>query len=360
MAYRRRKIFRGRKRSASKKRFSGKRKRFSRKRGGFAKRVKAVVMQQLTADSSYIYSYADQVATTGTIDAIATQRMWATNQVASGSFTANSLTCLQLDDPQDLLQIQQGINTTDTVKFTVKRRSKEMALTNTANCAIELWEYRCQSRTDSLIGPDPTLQDGYADATVGVIALPTATSIGATPFQNPRFVANYKVVKVRKWLLQPSQRKVVKYSLKKPRQYNSEMYAPNAVVKSIMRGQRFSVFVIMGTFASNLSGTAGHDYGIGIASVGMVVKCNYHYSWINDVQGERSVQANLYGFTAGVGGATAGFVPHPIITNHPDSAIAPFTVTGGLGVISNVTAGDRTVDGNVETRYAVGAETQTF
>lgn len=348
--YHRRRTFK-RKRNVGKKR-NFKRKRFGsrkfKKRGGFASRVKAVVMKQLTADSSWVVSYADIAASAGTINVLSQQLLWASNQTLTGGIAADQQLNLHMDRPKDLDVISTSIVSGDTIRFTRKTTVNEVHISNLSTGPIWFWEYRCQSRKDSLISPHVTLTDGYSDAATGLGGALAATTIGATPFMNPRFVAQNKILKVKKRYVNVGKSFMIRYSLKKPKQFNRENFAPNAVPWVVQRGDRFSVFCIQGTFAANSAASAGQTAGIGTAQVGLVFKKSYHYSWISDVSGERGQSELLYGFTPGNTTATSGKQPMPIISTHPDSAIA----------VGAAAAGDRVFDSVATTRYATQQQSQ--
>lgn len=342
------------KKSFSKKRsFSRKRKAFgSRKRrkfggGGFASRVRAVVMKQMTADNSYLLNYADAANSVGTINQVANQLMWAWNIVTSGGVTTSTTSNLHLDDPQVLQSIATNIDSALTTKFTRKSASIECIIQNTETAPMWIWEYRCQARANQTIMPHTTLISGFSDASTGIVAKVTATDVGATPYMSPRFTSQFKIVKVKKRFLNPSKHWKITYSLKKPRAYSAESFAPAGVAYKMLRGQRFSVFCIHGTFGSNTAANSGARIGISTAAVGIVYKIRYHYSWMDDQTIATGANEHLYGFTAGATNATTAHVAHPIVTNHPDSAVATGTTN---------TAGDRVYDSVANTRFATGDE----
>jgi len=108
--------------------------------------VKNIVQNQLTADNSYVFNYADQVVSNSVINAAATQTMWAMNQAASIGTTTNTIKNLVLDDPTDLHAIKTSINAAKTTGFTVKSRQKEVTITNAETSPCTIWEYRCMAR----------------------------------------------------------------------------------------------------------------------------------------------------------------------------------------------------------------------
>jgi len=307
--------------------------------------VKNIVQNQLTADNSYVFNYADQVVSNSVINAAATQTMWAMNQAASIGTTTNTIKNLVLDDPTDLHAIKTSINAAKTTGFTVKSRQKEVTITNAETSPCTIWEYRCMARQDIPLADatnptiNATLQGGFADATAGITAKTVYTDIGATPFMNPRFSHLFKIMKVKKRILQPAKYFTVKYSDDKNKKWNASRFAPNDVVYQMLRGQKISIFVAHGGYAVNSGANATYRFGMGNVSLGLIYKSRYHYSWIDDDTIATGATTNTAGYSAN-SITNGGFAPAPTVINHPDSVIEPLTYAAGA-VTTAPTVGDR-------------------
>lgn len=327
--YHRRKIFKRKRRNFGRKRkafVSRKRRRRVGRGGGFAKRVKAVVMDQLTCDNSYVNSYADYSTTGAALDAPATQGLILGNLSASGTAAANTRTMLHMDDPLDLETISVAVSgTVKSGRFTRKSCRKEAILTNTHSSECTIWEYRCQARRDQTIQPYTTYTQGFLDAEGtggGSITPLDYYVVGATPFMNPRFVAQFKIVKTRKRVLKPGSSWRISYTRKKNRQITREAFAPNNTERIMCRGDRFSLFIHHGSFGVNVTGATTKEFGMTISVIGSLMKSIYHYSWISDTSSSTGADRNIFSMP----NATTTFVPAPVVVNNPMSAITEAAV----------------------------------
>lgn len=300
----------------------------------------------MTADNAFVQCYVDTILSVGTTNAVANQVCWANNQQASIGVPANGYNNLLLDDPVLLTSIMyQAVNNVIAVQFWRKSYEIEAMLTNCESNPVEIWEYRCQARRDQPNGV--TLQGmmagGFSDANAGYGSqkpLNSPVILGATPYMNPRVTAQYKIVKVRKRLLRPSQTWKIRYALKRPRKYTNESLNPASVVAStayeVLKGQRISLFIANGTYCTNAGANATYKAGIGNVNIGIVYKIRIHYSYISDTTVSTGTNQTAAGFSS-----RDANCPAPIVVNHPDSALPVIGYTAGLGTSGTYIAGTR-------------------
>lgn len=308
------------------------------------------------ADQVFVFNYVDQLSASGTTGQPAEQLMWGIQNTTVGTAGATNqpLVNLQLMS-NDILQMVMGqaggggSSSLATSQMIVKSYETSMEIRNLTTGPINLWEYRCTARKDlsggsgggSLPNLNAIILNGFADAaarTGGSIPFTspmTSVTLGATPFMNPRFVASIKIRKVKKWSLNPARAKRLKYSTKKPRMIKAEDFlfgvvpdgdGSTALSRQISKGQSFSVFVISGTFASNVSGAAGFLAGIGAADVGVTASIKMHYCNIATNTMSSAATTAVAGFTGGV-----ARYPAPIVLNQPISAISTGPVPAAAG-----------------------------
>lgn len=326
--------------------------------GALQSKVRNIVMDSLTADNSFIENYADRVLTSAsTINNVAQQYMWCSNQITQDNVAQYTKSNLLLDDPLELEKIFTNISNKPTCRFTRKSVEKELTLTNTETTPVEIWEYRCQARRDLATLPDTYLNTGFVGAEAGITGKVTQIMIGATPFMNPEFTAQFKIVKVRKRIIQPARAWCIKYKQQKNRLFNRASVSPasdgvNVVPWKIMRGQRLSAFVAHGSYAANTAATANHKYGMGNVGLGLIFKTRYHYSWTEDRDIATGYSNGIFGFTQGGTSSTAGHGAIPTVCNHPDSVIQPLTYVAGA-VTNAPTAGERVLGSDTQDRYAI-------
>lgn len=294
-------------------------------RSNFVKRVKDVIMNQVASENSYLENYIDVVTTAAEAkDAIGNQAMWNQNQTAaSGGLAGSAFYNLMIHDPRILSLISQNISAVQTTKATIKTYSVAAKLINSGTAPLTVWEYRCRARNNLSLDLATLLTGGFGDATTGIGAKPTSTLLGATPFNNPAYCAQFKIVKVRKWNLKPAQTKDIKYVNSRDFQFTQETISPDGNIMSTLRGREHSLFVLQGSFGYLASNTDGKRYGIVAPHLGIVYTIRVHYSWINDENISQGSNVYITGLTRGpLGTNTAANVPCPVVINHPDSSIA--------------------------------------
>lgn len=323
----------------------------------FNRKVREVVMSQLTADNSYILQYADKITGVGATNGPPVQCMWGINQITSTGIPAATYDNLLLDDPLILSQILNNILTgSSTVEFTRKTYEVECTMTNLETSVVELWEYRCKARRAQSAANtmDAVVRNGFADAVLGINAKATYQTVGATPFMNPRFTSQYKIVKVKKFMLSPGESKTFKYVFRRPKKYTQESIGvgnttgSGTLIYNMLKNQQASLFVAQGTYAQNTAANAGYKVGIGNVAIGMVYKIRVHYSWITDSTIAQGTSNGIAGFSSG-----AGYAPVPPILVHPDSAIATTTYGGVTDIPTAVAAGLRVYDSNPQSDNAM-------
>lgn len=321
--------------------------------------VRLAAIAKTVADQSFVMNYVDQVATSGTTNAAAKQAMWVVNQspgqAGNQSVAIPNMQLMSNDILQQLLgQVGAGGAASKTSRLLVKSYETAMQIRNISTGDIEFWEYRCRARQD-LDGSGNTaianiVANGFADAsatsgTSGAVSTSpiTATTIGATPFNNPRFTGAVKVLKVKKWTLKPNGLKKLKYTTKKLRMVKAEnfMFAAvpdpdgsTALIRQVSRGQSFSLFVMHGTFASNTAANANFQVGYGNADVGILATIKVHYAVIEQKAVQTAATTAAAGFTAG-----ACYYPATVVQNSPMSVL-----TAGTGVRAQATDGPVVID----------------
>lgn len=338
-----------------------------RKSSSLSKMSFALQMAKQLPDQVYLFNNTDYVTVAGTTNSKATQIMWCqqadvsdvTNSIAGPliNLMPHDLNIVQQILAQQPASIQSNTGTVGslinnpTAQVLIKSWQTSMSIRNLETGPISFTHYRCKARrdfgpTDSVVsGPQGVLQNGFADASVSTTTLPTGvtnpllyTTLGATPFMNPRFVATVKVVKVKKYELRPGARINLKYTLARPRLWKNEDFnfgqPPDAdgsglPPRSILKGQMFSVFVMHGTFATNSSATAGYTKGVGNAAVGIVQMHKVHYATITPQVMQTSGINAIAGFTIGQCG-----YPQPVIANYPYSAVSTGPVPAAAGTVS--------------------------
>lgn len=314
---------------------------------------------------SYLSSYVDSVQQVGTTNTRAVQVMWGNQQsqlsaLALGSTTVpRSLVNLHLT-PNVLMANLLAQNTQAgagaiTAQILLRDCAQKCRMTNLSTGSVIITEYRVRARHDQIqaaSGANSTCQvsdvitNGFADASSAsgtgdaVYQTPlTSDTYGATPFMNPRFVQQYKVIKVRKFELQPGKSKVFGYKTLKPRVIKNEDFnqgvapflinppAGQTAFKQVSKGQSFSVFQAQGTIASSIEATAAvNNIGVGNITIGMIYETKMHYSIIAPANVYSHGSTRIPGFSAGV----ASF-PAPLVITHPDSAVSTGPVPAAAG-----------------------------
>lgn len=254
----------------------------------FSRKVRAVVMEQLTADNSIVANGAFKLSAGG-----AQQNMYIGNpvvsMVAGDALPGNGA----MDDPYTIGKILQTIAATNTTKFTRKTHTVSYHMKNNTNTDSNLTEYRVVARKDiplTINGNVRTLNDylgtmgvGWGDNTA--IAAPFATAsnptiFGTTPFQNPLFVEYFKIKKIKKYLIKGGAAKTLTYTYKKPKQYNAELMS-NAENYHMLKGTSVSAWVIFGAIGAVVDG-ANSTIGLAATQLDCIMISRMHYSWIND------------------------------------------------------------------------------
>lgn len=297
---------------------------------------------------NWAYKFADRATNVGTSGAAAQQQMWCMNKSASMSVSAEAICNLHLIPPQFLVAIlglgTGPTNAGKTTKMVVQDIKVKGTMQNSGSAPIQFTEYRCRCRRDiprsveTNMLPEWMLTNGYADVITdsGPNSVIGYTDIGATPFQNPRWVNWFKIIKVRKQVLAPGQVALRVYKRTKPRLYSNEtlMAGSTAAIASAyyaLQGDTFSVFAIHGTMAQDTSQEAG--FVVGLSNAALV--CHYEYTcryhWVPPLAQVNTAFDYIPGFTDGT--AT---VPLPYVNVHPDSAIVAAGSTGpGSRIFSN-------------------------
>lgn len=364
------------KRSKSAGKFSRKGKKYTKRtRSGFKSkgRSKLSIAKQMAAilpDQVYLDNYPDAVTVNGTNNTKATQIIWGSKQTSSDTDSVQ-ISPINLM-PSDLSILQQimyqqlstvsfvappgpsaGISagSCPTAQLLIKSWSVEAVITNLETGPIEFTHYRCKARRDfsgpgSNISLAGVITGGPTDtAIVGGGAVPTgitnqvlSTTYGATPFMNPRFTATIHILKTKKYILAPGKSIRLKYIDKNARLWKNEDFnmgnvpdgdgstSPN---RTILKGQRFSVFQMAGTFATNSTNNAGYRTGVGNAAVGILYQHKVHYAAITPQVMQTSANNAVTGF--GFGNA---YYPLPIVANVPYSAISTGPVPAAAGTVT--------------------------
>lgn len=316
------------------------------KRAGFAKRVRSVVLKQLTAPNTYLSTYVDRIVLTGSTNNPAVQAMWGAIQTRSNNVTAGQQNNMQMYDPYLLDSIHSEISAQVPVQFYVKSYECAAEVSNTATSAVNLFEYRVVARRDipaQALGIDTEIQNGFSDISTGVGSRMTYQTYGATPFMNPRLTHLYKIIKVRKFLLQPGEMKRFRYVNRKVRKFNREdmSYDGGSTFYDQLRGTACSIFVAQGSYAYDSGANANFKQGVSNIGLGIVYKVNIGYSFISDTAISTGTANNTAGFSINVGAA-----PLPVVANVPQTAIAP--AASVLYNATGATAGTATADATDE------------
>lgn len=297
---------------------------FNRPTGPFAKKVKKIVMHTVASENSYLENYVDYVTTAAEVkDAEANQIMWCENQkAASGGLGQAQRWNLMMMDPVYLNLISQNIEAVQTTKATIKSYQTKARLVNAGTAQLTLWEYRCKARNDQSTNLTTMLTGGFSDASTGINAKPTSTTLGATPFQNPAWCSVFKITKVKRWNLKPAQAKWVSYRSKGDFQFTQERISPDGNTKTILKGQSISVFVVQGSFGYLSTNTDGKRYGIVAPNLGIEYYTKIHYSWVKDDSVAHGIHNYVTGLTSNdTVNSVSAAVPCPVVINHPDSVV---------------------------------------
>lgn len=348
------------KRRRTKSKGRGSKRSFKRKGGGQSRaKFAAKVASTLMGDRTVLYAFQDNIESTGTTNAAATQIMWSqlTLSTQGGATIIGGRLPGHIDDPQVLLECMQSgtpataqsgaASTTSAVKATftkMLRKSWESRykLTNVATAPVEVWEYRCQARRDMTVQPssvlglawNTTIAAGVGSTTVPA-ALPTGqlgpTTLGATPFMCNQFVRNYKIVKVKKRTIMPAKWWSIKYSARKPRIYSykdtgdGDDNSATTANRVMLRGQRFSLFVANGTCATYSAADVGKRIGVSNVYIAIDQRVKVHYAMFGDSATTATGGVFLSGFSSTDGPQ----IPLPQVQNQPLYSIGTVTTTNG-------------------------------
>lgn len=297
-----------------------------------SKKIDFSYLNDTTAPKHHKLMYADYVNYTGATNNPAGQRMWCDNQTLSAGIPSNTYYNLCLKDPKmDFFLVNQGLLLTNegkTARVMQMNESVFARLTNFAAGDIIVTHYRCKARQHVSFNDatDPTfvLQQGFAD----VQALPSgadkidSNDPGATVFQNPRFVALYKVISTKTRRLRPGKSFSLRYTLKKPRLLKNEEIIPSGIAGTgnpkyqMYKGTSFSVFVIKGTIARYNFAAPGYYTGIGPAAVAIEYEKTVTYKFVTGQVSTSSVANHVPGF-----GESIATFPLGYINTHPDSVV---------------------------------------
>lgn len=328
---------------------------------------------------SFVDTYVDSAIITGTTNSRALQKIWGTCQsqlgqaqlgsvrTATGFGGANNMMVnLQLT-PNNLMSTlittlaQTSPNPTQQIML--RDFSTNCRMTNVGTGTVIVTEYRCRARHDCIVtyattpavaettsSVNAVIINGFSDATaasgspdavsVGPI---TSTVYGATPFQNPRFVRMFKVIKVKRREIAPGRAIKFGYKTTKPRIIKNEDFNPGVTpfsvitptanqtsFKQVLKGQSFSVFQAQGTFASSVEATAGvNNIGVGNVTLGMIYTQRAHYSVITPNYMQSGSSNRIPGFSENIAS-----YPAPLMIVHPDSAISTGPVPAAAGTRS--------------------------
>lgn len=255
-------------------------------------------MEQLTADNSVVTNGAFKLTA-----AAGQQNMFIGNSAAS----LNTVDALPgngaMDDPYTLGKILNTIQAQNTTKFTRKTHTVSYHLKNNTNADCNLTEYRVTARRDIPLrhnGGVVSLNDYINNPLIGwpdnnAIGAPFATGIvptvfGVTPFQNPLFIAYFKVKKITKHLLKGGQAKTLSYTYKRPKQYTAEILS-NSENYHMLAGTSISAWVINGAIGAAADG-AGAAIGLVQTQLDCLMVSRVHYSWIDDISNSAGVADN--------------------------------------------------------------------
>lgn len=295
------------------KRFRGRiRRRYGRKFGGsFAKRVENVLIKKVGQDNTFLRTYVDHPTVAQTNNQGAVQLMHMTNSITSGAFAASSTTNLAMWDPFMVNSVFAGNDSAakPTRRFIFKKYQASAQITNTHTGAVEVYEFRCKTRRlqPSYAAFNDLIADGHQDASQDEAAdtVISATQYGATPYDLPRFVKEIKILKVRKFILQPGQRQDIRYIARGPRIIEKNtLYAgsTSSAIGTLIgapKGMTFSVFVCRPTWSGLPGNTAGYRLGVGGSTIGIVYTVRIHYTWINHNFRTTVISQNIPGISGG-------------------------------------------------------------
>jgi len=222
---------------------------------------------------------------------------------------------------------------------------------NCGTAPIEVLQYRCRHRMDSVYGTSDAnstvaLAFGFTDAEIlgtdlaGAVSSPIdATQYGITPWMNPRFLKFCKVSKCKFRRLLPAQSFRLSFVSRKPRVIDLQRMGmggtPNTTGSLIMydqqRGDSYTLLIIRGTFAMNRTATLGYNrIGIGPCYVGAIFTREVRYAVT-----ERNYQATALASQV-PGLERPCFAPAPVVINQNMNAISTGPVPAAAG--SNVLA----------------------
>nr|WAE42187.1 MAG: capsid protein [Cressdnaviricota sp.] len=301
---------------------------------------------------SFKKAYLDTVSIVGTTNSEALAGTWATRLVsATLGGAAPPPVNLQLH-PVDLYQQIMGTMALDataiTNKIVVRDLVQRCRVTNMSTGPCILYAYRVRARRDlsvgaSINGITNILSAGYGDALAGtasgdaVYTSPmSVTSLLATPYDNPRFVATCKILSCRRKEMPPGTAVTFKVSARKPRIINNETYNAGqepqptgtpATDRQILKGQSFTVFRAHGTIASSTSASAGNTVGLGNVSLGLIYETHCRWSMLTPNATYTAMVNQVPGFSA-----NADSFPAPLVLNKPLAAISVGAAAQGATV----------------------------
>lgn len=270
-----------------------------------------VLIKKVGQDNTFLRTYVDHPTVAQTNNSTAVQLMHMSNSIASAGFSANQVTNLALWDPFMLNSCFVGNDTAakPTRRFIFKKYQASAQITNTHTGAVELFEYRCMSRRlqPTFTAFTDTLADGHQDASQDEAAdtVISTTQYGATPYDLPRFVKENKILKVRKFILQPGERKDIRYIARGPKIIEKNTLYAGSTSSSIgtligaSKGMKFSVFVCRPTWSGLPGNNAGYRLGVGGSTIGIVYTVRIHYTWINHNFRTTAISQNIPGILAG-------------------------------------------------------------
>lgn len=319
---------------------------------------KLAVARQLAValpNQVYLTNNQDYVTYIGVNNTKAGQFMWAQQQDVSSGETDSIAQAFVNLMPHDLGIVQQimyqqlsilsgAVSGAITAQVLIKNWQCEATIKNAETGPIELTHYRCRATRDfgplnSSTSPQSVLINGFLDTNTvspptGVTNPVTAGLLGATPFMNPRFTAMVHVLKSKKYYMKTGGKITLRYTQNSPRIWKNEDFnfgqgadgdGSTPTIRSILKGQHFSVFVINGTWATASAPTSSYRHGVGNASVGIIQKHRINYATITPQVTQTSAMNAVPGFTD----QNCGF-PLPIVGNQPYSAIGTLTTANGV------------------------------
>lgn len=336
------------------------------KKKTYRRSVSAKLLESGRGDQAILFDYVDKPAFVNTTNAIAKQFVWASNTIATPAVTTGGAVNLMLDSGPHLEAMFVNVNTYAansasgglpfppsgnknvgaTIRLLRKSAEVQCRITNCETSTVELWEYRICARRDQTILPgDMWYQAGQmesgayiaANAVAGTAITPSAlanggyaTPVGVTPYMLHAFVTQYKILKVKKRELQPGRSLKIKYSFKKPKQYNwanlcSTIGGPGGPYAAgstgvpfvVRKGQCLSMFMAKGTIATNATANANYQVGISNVNLGMEYMYRYHYNYATSTQASATSQQSIPGFSS-----QSATTPLPMVANVPQLAIS--------------------------------------